>query len=97
MAQIREGFWSPVNQPVPHAMPWEGKAEFLHRLAIVEDASNAVQYRGWSNCRVCHRENGSREFLTPGAVWPAGFRHYIEVHNVRPSKAFTNYIERLSS
>lgn len=96
MEKIREGFWSEANIPVPNALPWEGQAEFLRALDAVEDAATVVSYRGWSNCRVCCRENGSREFCTGRAVWPSGFRHYVEAHNVRPSKEFQDYIETLT-
>lgn len=98
---IREGFWRwqhepDLPMPIANAMPWEGQAEFLRRLSAVEDAANFLQAKGWSTCRVCDRPNGSREFRTAGAEWPEGLRHYVETHNVRPSKAFTDYIERLS-
>lgn len=92
---IREGFWSPEHTPAPSAAPWEGQAEFLRKLAAVEAEAHVVQFRGWSNCRVCTRPNGSREFLTAGATWPSGFYHYIEAHNVEPSIEFREYIEKL--
>lgn len=52
-----------------------------------------VAYRGFSQCRLCLCANGSREFRYKGWVWPSGFRHCIEAHNVRPSSDFVHFIK----
>jgi len=39
-------------------------------------------WMGWSNCRICGKENGS-VCLTDGEfVWPEGYIHYILDHNI---------------
>lgn len=43
------------------------------------------------------KNNGSSEFSmsTPAGdqiAWPEGYAHYIEVHNVKPSREFYNFI-----
>jgi hypothetical protein len=53
-------------------------------------------YRGFSQCRICGKSNGSREFDYGGYVWPSGFRHYIEAHNVKPSDGFIKMISENS-
>lgn len=95
MAKIREGFWSDVHAPNASDTPWCGRDAFLRILRDVEDAAAVRTYRGASTCRVCHKVNGSREFETSGAIWPSGLRHYIEVHNVMPSREFQQHIEGL--
>jgi hypothetical protein len=49
---------------------------------------HVICYRGVSGCRCCGQLNGSREYRYNGWAWPQGFRHYIEEHNVVPSKEF---------
>ena len=63
--------------------------------------SKVVGYRGFSYCRCCTKEQqfngatstilvdmGCREYSYNGWTWPQGYRHYIDVHNVVPSKSF---------
>lgn len=90
----------PLAMPIHSSASWYGKRIFLRALAKVEDAAkdtNMVQYRGSSMCRCCGKLNGSSEFqvaIGGGHAWhwPNGFVHYIEVHNVRPSQAFIDFI-----
>jgi len=54
-----------------------------------------LSYMGSSNCRICDsqgRDMGYREFHVGDWVWPEGYRHYIEVHNVKPSDEFMAFI-----
>jgi hypothetical protein len=98
---IREGFWSqsPGVDPWPKPLnePWDGQDQFLATLSNVESRVVPISFRGWSSCRLCGKGNGSSEYRTDGATWPAGLAHYIEVHNVRPSQAFIEYINRFQA
>lgn len=44
------------------------------------------QYRGWSNCRLCGKQNGSKELeIIRGDTKyriPEGYLHYLEDHHV---------------
>lgn len=88
--------WLPF--PKGNAAPWPGEANFLAALAEVEAAliaqERVVSYRGYSRCRLCSPMylNGGQEFRHPQWVWPEGFRHYVEVHHVRPRKAFEKWV-----
>lgn len=91
----------PLAMPIHSSASWYGKRIFLRALAKAEDAASlsgySVQYRGSSTCRCCGKLNGSTEFQVPingghAWHWPNGFSHYIEVHNVRPSQAFIDFI-----
>jgi hypothetical protein len=53
-----------------------------------------ASYRGSSTCRLCGQSNGSREFHVAGWIWPVGYRHYIEMHQVRPSLAFEEFVTK---
>lgn len=89
-----EGHWrtSPDEEsefpwPVAGAV-WPDRPMFLEALAIVEALAQEVVYRGFSPCRLCGCRNGNKAFRFREWEWPAGFRHYIEHHGVRPTADF---------
>lgn len=95
----REGFWSQYNQvndilppAIENEKPWEGKQDFLDALEVIEQQARHKHYKGMSECRICEQRNGSGEFELDGWLWPDGYRHYIEEHNVRPSLAFHEWV-----
>lgn len=99
----REGFWrseSEPNLPMPiHSdISWTNKFRFLYYLHGLEEVATFVIYKGVSPCRCCGHMIGNREFTHKGFVWPQGLSHYIEVHNVKPSKEFMEFVinEQLS-
>ena len=95
-----EGYWDTGDgvypMPIEHSSPWEGKAEFLKKLARLEKKTERIYYRGLSWCRICHDSAvGDSEFKdsTHGIVWTDALGpHYIKLHNVIPSKEFFNYV-----
>jgi hypothetical protein len=93
-----EGFWrgsyteeSDLSWPEPEEN-WGGRAEFLASLDRVEATAERIHYRGYSRCRICHSLNGSESLRLSEWEWPAGFRHYIADHNVRPTFAFEKFM-----
>jgi|GEM_PF-2353240 len=47
---------------------------------------------GYSYCRLCHKkDNGCREKSDGQFVWPEGFLHYVEEHNVKPPQEFIDH------
>ena len=93
----REGFWKEDKEsqlPIPRAAekPWNGKKEFLKALKKVEAVSKGNVYKGYSTCRCCGERNGNGEYRKDTWLWPEGFLHYIQQHNVRPSLAFQEFI-----
>lgn len=97
----REGFWGNAGEingilplPVPYSIvsPWRGRARFLAALEREERMAKTLHAKGFSPCRICKHINGSIQFSSGGWVWPSGYRHYIEAHNVRPSLAFQEFI-----
>jgi len=97
---IIEGYWakgpndtiSTYPWPVESDTPMINKDDFLRRLSVVETKALRESYRGISMCRCCGKMNGNAEYEFGGYQWPAGFRHYIEVHNIRPTSAFEQMI-----
>ncbi len=61
------------------------------------DAGEEVNsYRGWSNCRICGKHNGSTDLGDAKYLWPQGFGHYVRDHSVRPPREFIDHIRRAS-
>jgi hypothetical protein len=93
-----------LPKPIALDYKWKGRAAFLKALRNVEALIDADKpkncrvrhYKGWSTCRICEQDNGSTEyvleFMHSKWVWPVGFLHYVERHNVRPSQAFQEFI-----
>lgn len=53
-------------------------------------------YFGNSKCRICGRSNGCQDMTDEAYVWPSGYAHYVEDHDVKPPDAFiTHCFERL--
>lgn len=47
---------------------------------------------GYSYCRLCDKQdNGYREQSDGVFIWPEGFTHYVEEHNVKPPQEFIDY------
>lgn len=93
----KEGFWySDREQHLPRPEAHKGeitnKDKILSRLSIVEAKSQEIEYRGSSTCRICGCQNGSVSFKLEGWEWPEGYRHYIDVHNVWPSRDFKDFL-----
>lgn len=93
----KEGFWKSIYDeelpaPVSRVRPMEDKAAFLTALDAVQDKATRTSYRGLSYCRICEMQNGNGTYEYEGWMWPTGYRHYIEVHNVKPSSAFKEFI-----
>lgn len=105
--KIHVGFWGhapgsvmakldPKNtypMPEPRPGPWRGQRDFLAALTLVEQKAEVTYYKGSSFCRCCaNRGNGSREYSKAQFVWPEGYRHYVEEHNVKPPQEFIDFI-----
>ena len=64
-----------------------------------------VQYRGHSWCRLCdNNRNGTKSFVDvdldldkdfSNYIWPDGFKHYIQQHNIKPNDGFINFINNI--
>lgn len=97
---LYEGHWrSSVGDsselPWPKPDPrWGERATFLARLGRVEAVATRIVYRGISMCRLCGEENGHEALRSERWEWPAGLRHYLANHDVRPSPEFEEFINK---
>jgi hypothetical protein len=94
----REGYWRKYKEensdlPWPALDPaWKARAEFLVRLEKAEAVAERVAYRGISLCRLCGCRNGHEALHLGDWDWPAGYKHYIVEHQVRPTADFEAFI-----
>jgi len=95
------GFWNDNKNgypqyPMPEARekPWKGKRDFVAALTQLQEKGGIKResYRGWSDCRCCGKMNGNKEYTKDGWLWPEGFLHYVEEHNVKPPQDFIDFI-----
>mmetsp|Transcript_16320 Transcript_16320/g.25353 ORF Transcript_16320/g.25353 Transcript_16320/m.25353 type:complete len:128 (-) Transcript_16320:49-432(-) len=87
------------------------KKQFLTALSALEEAEfiEKIAYRGLSPCRLCDELNGNAEYvLQPKyqvmeegqkeereVCWPSGYHHYLQEHDVIPSKQFYDVVMKL--
>jgi hypothetical protein len=99
---IKVGFWKGLDPKYDDgAYPdvrifvdpsWD-RAERNKVIGYVSDSRFlGSQYRGWSDCRVCGKMNGSADYTDGVYVWPEGFAHYLREHAVRPPSAFIAHV-----
>ena len=77
-----EGFWRQRADEASE-LPWP---------TAVESWPGRIACRRYSHCRMCRCRNGHEPFRLDEWEWPAGFRHYIEHHDVQPSAEFVKFI-----
>lgn len=96
------GYWKSTKEPnlpepfgmVGHYNDQELKTKIIKYL---KSGNIYVQWRGFSNCRFkCdpkHRALGTKCLSDGVYVWPEGFYHYIEKHNIILPEAFLEHIK----
>lgn len=60
----------------------------------IRNQPNLVQWRGSSNCRLCGKSNGSTCKGDDIYIFPSGFAHYVEEHDVKPPRTFIDHVKR---
>ena len=93
----RVGFWKSSEEPClpmpeANAEPFPGKSGLLEALRNAQVLAVENAYRGWSTCRICSKPNGNRKYTLGRWVWPSGYLHYLDAHNVEPDPEFAAYL-----
>jgi len=102
-----EGFWATVEDqvvdeclpwPIARRKPWKGRRAFLQALEKLEAGKffRVRFYKGSSVCRLCKSQNGSDQHFRGRWTWPSGLRHYVVVHNVKPSREFISFVLKVA-
>lgn len=76
---IKNGGWEELSRGC--MSPEELKKIVLEYLNSFEEINH---YRGISICRICGIANGCCERTDGEFLWPIGYSHYVEIHNVLP-------------
>lgn len=84
---------------------WDSALERLIVIDYVKNASPIHYWKGWSECRFKCRSTGKglwdkkacldlgSRCLSDGTyVWPEGFHHYLDAHNVIPPREFIDHV-----
>jgi hypothetical protein len=71
---------------------WNPNERALVAAYVSNSRFRGEGYRGWSDCRICGRNNGSSDFSDRVYVWPEGFVHYIRDHGVKPPSDFVAHV-----
>jgi hypothetical protein len=93
------GYWSSNREPeLPDPSEfvgeWDGSAVKAKVVEYVKRAPFVLQWRGSSYCRFkCGKRGMGSTCLTDGVyVWPEGFYHYLEEHDVVPPPEFIEHV-----
>jgi hypothetical protein len=106
---IREGFFHSDRKDEKHFprarardVKWLGRAAFIEALTKIQESKKVTveTFKGQSKCRCCDEKNGADEYsFKMGSVtfvWPSGFLHYVEEHNVRPGLMFQDFVMQVA-
>ena len=101
------GYWTTSRFNDPYHLPWPGDFVDPHWDATERDAvaryldaqPDVQHWRGCSFCRLgCDMSPvnlraglGSTDKSDGIYTWPAGFAHYVRVHNVKPPQEFIDH------
>jgi len=101
MSYIEIGYWkepenprSALPDPRDHVDPSWDREERAHVVAYLRLAPVCRIWRGRSYCRFCQCANGSKCLSDGKYIWPSGFAHYVQKHDVRPPQDFIDHALR---
>lgn len=86
-----------MHYPFPKSET-KGDTDFIAKFDDLLKSDKIIEknFLGSSKCRLCDKNNGSKEFTLKyegiDFIFPEGLRHYYEDHNVHPSKEFRNAV-----
>ena len=79
--------------------PWQNQELFLKKLndthIVLRRKNKFSKYKINKECLICHEKNVTTGlFKLKNLRWEDGLYHYINVHNIKPSDEFIDYIFR---
>lgn len=97
--KVAEGYWKSSDEPdlpvpVPHKERWQGQDEFEAKLGDLQMSADEGGYFGCTTSRITGERLGSDEYVYRHKMrWTGDYlSHYIMKHNVKPSKAFYQWV-----
>jgi hypothetical protein len=105
---IKVGYWRPVQPEHPlvglvwllTGLPDPRKCVDVEwdpreRELVIRHLQAGKRVEAWfgdSQCRICGISNGSCDLSDGVYVWPEGFAHYLQAHQVRPPPEFIRHV-----
>ncbi len=92
------GYWRGVGErsdlpdPRDFVDPSWNRAELAAVVAYLRAGRFHTAYMGYSDCRICGCGNGDKEYTDGVYVWPEGYAHYLERHQVKPPEHFVQHV-----
>lgn len=90
--RIPIGYWYSEYEPkLPFPIENSSQLSISNREKLISYLKlnhSTIRYLGLSECRICHKDNGSTDVFDDKYVWPEGLVHYIEIHNVELPEEF---------
>lgn len=83
--------------PVNSKNVWSGIEQFMIKLLAMEESLNHKfhKYKKAKKCLLCDKKNvTSGRFMYKKIVWEDGLKHYITVHNIKPTIDFMDIVYR---
>lgn len=92
---VSAGLEIPTRRPVDQFIDntWNPR-ERAAVLTYVRAGHVHQRWMGHSTCRICGEMNGTQDLTDGTYVWPEGFGHYIELHDIRPPDEFVYHVLR---
>lgn len=97
------GFWAHDDEPSEFVDPSWDPAQRAQVVAYLKSGQVAESWMGSAYCRLgCFNRQmasvmGSRDFTDGVWLWPEGYAHYLEVHQVKPPREFIERVLRTLS
>jgi hypothetical protein len=97
------GYWRDEEDPrAPDPRKQTDLWNEVERARVIKHLRRGKRHAGWMGyswcrfeCGIADSKMGSSD-LTDGVwIWPEGFVHYVEKHNVKPDQKFVDYVMRL--
>jgi hypothetical protein len=92
-----ESYWEIIKKKPKEETKWGGQEQFINKLKKVEKYLDKIKksnkLENPLNCKLCDKKNiATKEYKVNKVVWNEGLSHYIEIHNIKPSEEFMDYI-----
>jgi hypothetical protein len=89
----RDSFGKLFPFPEEKHKKWAGQEQFLEQLKNKEKNIKLVKFNRNKNCLLCNKKNiNNGKFIDAEFIWEDGLKHYIEIHNIKPTDEFIEFI-----
>jgi hypothetical protein len=92
------GYWRSKYEPnLPRVEDYIDESWPIEERKLITDYLNTGKkhhsWVGWSDCRICGKDNGFKCLGDDEYDWPEGFGYYIIEHSVKPPEEFIEYVK----